>query len=318
MIEFMYTLSTALPVVFAALGAGIGQGLIGVKSLQAVNIQPYAAPEISRVSMIGMALTETSAILGGVVSILLVLDTSVPLNYEYASLGKIGIVFAIGLTSLIAGITSSLPAQAACLSVAKQPFFSNKILQLMLLTQSLTMTPNLFGFVIALFIQQKISTVSDLNSGLQLLAAGMVIGIGSIGPCIGLSRFAQAACSAVGVNRKCYGKIVPFTFACEAMIETPAIFSLLIAFLILSKNVIPNASSAIQGIAFIAAALCMSFSTIGTGVSAGKIGSAACKHIGNRPDSYSIISNIGFLALAMIDTFAIYGSIISLFLIYAI
>ena len=318
MIEFMYTASTALPIIFASLGAGIGQGLIGFKSLEAVNIQPYAAPEIGRVSMIGMALTETSAILGLVVSIMLILDTSVPLNYEYAALGKIGISLAIGLTSLVAGIASSLPAQAACLSVAKQPFFSNKILQLMLLTQSLTMTPNLFGFVIALFINAKIPMVNDLNSGLQLLAAGLVIGIGSIGPCIGLSQFAQAACTAIGVNRKSYGKIIPFTFACEAIIETPAIFSLLIAFLILNTDIIQSADS-IQGVGFIAAALCMSFSTIGTGFSAGKVGSAACKHIGNRPDNYSMISNIGFLALAMIDTFAIYGFIISgLILIYAI
>lgn len=317
MIEAFYTLSIAFPVVFAALGAGIGQGLIGIKSLQAMNIQPHAGVEINRIALIGMTLTETSAILGLVVSILLLLDTSIPVSYHYAAFGKIGIGLAIGLTGFVAGIASSLPAQAACLSVARQPFFSNKILQLMLLTQTVIMTPNIFGFLIALLINLKTQNVSDLNGGLQLLAAGLSIGIGSIGPCIGLSMFAAAACTAIGINRKAYGKILPFTFVCEAIIETPVIFSLLIALLILNVTVGPTTPE-LQGIAFIGAALCMGLSTIGTGISAGRVGSSACYQIGNAPGIYPIISKIGLLALAMIDTFAIYGFIISIILIYAI
>jgi F-type H+-transporting ATPase subunit c len=317
MIPLLYNLSTAFPVTFAALGAGIGQGLIGFKSLQAVDTQPHAATEIGRISLIGMALTETSAILGLVVSIMLLLDTSTPINYLYASYGKIGVSFAIGLTSLVAGIASSLPAQAACLSVARQPFFSNKILQLMLLTQSIIVTPNIFGFIIALLINMKIASVNDLNGGLQLLAAGISIGVGSIGPCIGLSLFAASACTAVGINRKSYSKILPFTFICEGIIETPVIFSLLIALLILNVDIISD-GSAIQGIALLSAALCMSLSTIGTGISAGRVGSAASQQIGNAPDIYPIVSKVGLLALAMIDTFAIYGFIIAIILIYAI
>lgn len=318
MIELMYTLSTAFPITLAALGAGIGQGLIGFKSLQAVNTQPHASGEIGRISLIGMALTETSAILGLVISIILLLNSSVPINYTYASYGKIGISFAIGLTSFIAGIASSLPAQAACFSVARQPFFSNKILQLMLLTQSIIVTPNIFGFIIALLINIKLSTVDSLNGGLQLLAAGISIGVGSIGPCIGLSLFAKSACTAIGRNRKSYNKILPFTFICEGIIETPVIFSLLIALLILNTNINSNESS-IQGIAFLAAALSMSLSTIGTGISAGRVGSAACKEIGKASDIYHIVSKVGLLALAMIDTFAIYGLIIAaIILVYAI
>lgn len=317
MIEIFYTISIALPIVLAALGTGIGQGLIGIKSLQAINIQPHASAEINRISLIGMTITETSAILGLVVSILLLLETSIPVNYEYASYGKIGIALAIGLTGLIAGIASSLPAQAACLSVAQQPFFSNKILQLMLITQTVIMTPNIFGFLIALLINLKTQSVDSLNGGLQLLAAGLSIGIGSIGPCIGLSLFAHAACTAIGLNRKSYSKILTFTLICEAIIETPVIFSLLIALLILSVE-ITSTTPELMGIAFIGSAVCMSLSTIGTGISAGRVGSTTCKHIGNNPETYPILSKVCLLALAMIDTFAIYGFIIAIILIYAI
>lgn len=317
MIEIFYLISVAIPVTLSALGAGIGQGMIGIKSLKAIDIQPHNAAEINKISLIGMTMTETAAILGLVVSIMLLLDSSIPMNYHYASYGKIGIAAAIGLTGFIAGIASSLPAQAACLSVARQPFFSNKILQLMLVTQTLIMTPNVFGFIIALLISMKVPYVVDMNGGLQLLAAGLVIGIGSIGPCIGLSQFAAASCRAIGINRKAYSKILPFTFVCQAIIETPIIFSLLIALLIWNIEIVPT-SSAIKGLSLLAAAICMSLSTIGTGLSAGKTGSAACEQIGKNPEAISIISKVGFFALAMIDTFAIYGFIVSIILIYAL
>ena len=317
MIEMLYVISIGLPVTLSALGAGIGQGMIGITALKAIDVQPHSAPEINKLSLIGMTMTETSAILGLVVSIMLLLDNSIPVNYYYASYGKFGIALAIGLTGFIAGYASSLPAQAACMSVARQPFFSNKILQLMLVTQTLIMTPNVFGFIIALLINMKTPFIFDLNSGLHMLAAGLVIGVGSIGPCIGLSNFAAAACTAIGVNRKSYAKILPFTFVCQAIIETPIIFSLLVALLIWNIH-IDATSSAIKGLSLVAAAICMSLSTLGTGLSAGKTGAAACQQIGKYPEATSMISKVGFLALAMIDTFAIYGFIISIILIYAL
>lgn len=313
----MYILSIAFPVTMSALGAGIGQGLIGLKAVQAMDIQPSAASEINKISTVGLSMTETAAILGLVISIILNFDTSIPLDYQSAALGRIGIGIAIGLSGLVAGIASSLPAQAACLSAARQPFFANKILQLMLLTQTVIMTPNIFGFIIALLINIKIATVSNMNEGLQMLAAGLSIGIGSIGPCIGLSLFAYSACTAIGINRKSYSKILPFTFISEAIIETPVIFSFLVSLLILNVHVAATAPI-MQGICFIAASIAMSFCTIGTGISAGKTGSAACDQIGNSPEHYSMISKIGLLSLAMIDTFAIYGFIIAIILIYTI
>jgi len=318
MVELFHIISIALPISLAALGAGIGQGLIGIQAIQAINLQPRAISEIRKISVVGLSLTETSAILGLVISILMLLNSQAPTtDCYYASLGRIGIGLAIGLTGIAAGIASSFPAQAACLSTARQPFFSNKILQLMLITQTIIMTPNIFGFIIALLINTKITDISNLNEGLQMLSAGLVMGLGSIGPCIGLSLFAQAACTAIGANRKSYGKVLTFAFICQAIIETPIIFSFLISLLIFYVKVLPGASF-IKGITFITSACCMGLSTIGTGISAGKTGSSACLQIGNKPNSSAKISQVGLLSLAMIDTFAIFGFIIATMLLYAI
>src|SRR3990167_1535898 len=111
MLEMMYTFSIAIPVTMTALGAGIGQGLIGVYAIKAMDIQPTASTEINRASTIGLSLTETAAIFGLVISIMLNFDTTIPQNYESAALGRLGMTIAIGLSGFIAGIVSSLPAQ---------------------------------------------------------------------------------------------------------------------------------------------------------------------------------------------------------------
>lgn len=315
MIELMYTITVAIPITLSAIGVGIGQGFIGIKALQAIHTQPSASTDITKVSIIGMALTETAAILGSVISIILLLSKSIPLDITYASLGRIGIALAIGISGFVAGIASSLPAQASCTTIARQPFFASKVMNLMLITQTLIMTPNIFGFLVSLLINNHIATATTLNQGLQLLAAGLSIGLGSIGPSIGLSLFAYTACQAVGINRKAYGKILSFTFISEAIIETPLIFSLLVSLSILTIPITPE-TSAIKGIAFLSAAICMGISTLGTGFSSGKTGSAATLQIAANPEQSSMISKVAMLALAMIDTFAIYGLLTAMMLIF--
>jgi F-type H+-transporting ATPase subunit c len=322
MIEALYTLSVAIPVTLSALGTSIGQGLIGKKALHAIDIQPHASHEIRNASLVGIAITETAAVLGLVVSIFLYNDLQIiPASYYYASIARLGIGIAIGVTGLVAGITSSFPAQAACISVSRQPFFSANIINIMIMTQTVIMTPNLFGFIIALFIRQKFIDITNLTEALQLLTTGMVIGFGSIGPSIGLSLFTQGVCTAIGINRKVYKEIVPFSFVGQAVIETPIILSLVTALFIMNSTVtLPTDPSELtmQAIIFIAATICMVLSTIGTGISAGKTGAAACIQIGNNIEEYGKISQISFLCLAMIDTFAIFGFIVATMLLYTI
>lgn len=314
MIEVFYTLANAFPVICGALGIGIGQGLTGKAALQAMNSQPSATQEISKMMLIGAALIETAAILASVIAFMLLFDNQPSLNIEADALAKIGIALAIGISSLVCGIVASFPAQAACISLARQPFMSTKILNLMLITQTLIMTPNIFGFLIALLIKNQLHTLVTFEQGLQMLAAGISIGVGSIGPAIGLSMFAASACTAIGINKKAYSKIISFTFLSEAIIETSLIFALLVSLSIVSLT---EPITWLKAVALCSAACCMGVSTFGTGLSAGRTSSTACMQIAYHPEQYSSLSKISMLALAMIDTFAIYGLLIALMLIFA-
>jgi F-type H+-transporting ATPase subunit c len=311
MIEALYIIFSMIPAIFATLGTSIGQGLIGRVALQAMHKQPEAANNIAKVCIIGIAITETAAIMGFVISILLLATDLHSIEFlEWAIFGIAGIAAAVGISGLCAGIASALPAMAACRSLARQPFHQAKLLNLMLITQTLIMTPNIFSVFIALLIKGQLATVNNFNGALKLLSSGLCLGLGCIGPSIGLCLFAFAACNALGINKKAYGKIITFTFICEAIIETPMIFSLLISLIILTTEIIPM--SDLQGWQFLAAALCMGLSTISPGINSGRTGASACNNIALHLDQYPSLSKITMLALAMIDSFAIYGLLISI------
>lgn len=63
----------ALSTVCAALGVSIGQGFTTQAAFNAINRQPATQPDISRTTLLALALIETSAILGLLVSFLLFL-----------------------------------------------------------------------------------------------------------------------------------------------------------------------------------------------------------------------------------------------------
>lgn len=312
MTDTIYILIILIPLILSTLGTSIGQGLIGKQALQSMLKQPQAADNISKLCIISTAITDTAGILGLVISILLINDLD-RMHTVYSIYAIIGIACAMGISGLFAGIASAFPAIASCQSLARQPFLQTKILNLMLITQTLIMTPNIFSFLVSLLIKSKIAETQSFAQALQLLASGISVGFGCIGPSIGLSLFAYTACQAIGVNKKAFGKILTFTFICEAIIETPAIFALLISLMILNTKI--NPESALQGWQFIAAALCISLSTIAPGINSGRTAKAACNQIAFYPDSYPNMTKITMLALVMIDSFAIYGLLIAIIMI---
>ena len=297
-----------------SIGVGIGEGLTGKAALEAINIQPQARNEITKTAILGMALIETAAIISFVVAMLLLFETAPP-NPQYANLAKLGIAIAIGFPGFLLGLVSASPARQACFAIARQPFFAQKILRFMLVTQSIIQTPIIFGFIIAMFIKDQAAYAQTLNDSLRLIASGLAIGLGSVGPAIALAHFAKTACKSLGVNRKAYGKIFSFTLLSQAIIETPIIFAFIISLLLIILK--PTTVNPIKGLAFLASALCIGLGTIGPGISSGRVAAAACKEIAHTPEADSQLRRISILGQGIIDTCAIYALLIALLLLFA-
>ena len=298
-----------------SLGTGIGGGKATIKALDAVNRSPKSFPEIFRALIIGLALIETSAILGIVMGLVLIFGQPLESSHNiYITLSEVGIACALGITGGIVGLLSSLPVQEAVYAISRQPFFSNKILNTMLLTQSIVQTPVIFGFLIALFIRGQLDTVASYANGIRLIAAGLCIGIGSIGPTIGLARFAKIANRCISFNRAAYSTLMPFIFISQAIIETPIIFSVLVTIILLFTPVKPN-NEFLGALSCIATAFCAALGTLGPGISSGKIASAACEEIALNHENSSIISRTSILGQGIIDAAAMYALLVALIII---
>ena len=306
----LYFITIALVIAITSVAVGLGESLISIQAIKCIDIQPAAKTEINKAALLGIALTETSAIIALVVAIILFSKTT--LN-AYASLPLLGIALAIILPGFTAGWYSAQPISNACQSIMRQPFFSHKIINVMLITTSFIQTPVIFGFIITLFIFYKIPDCTNMTTSIQLFASGLAIGLGSIGSIIGLSHYASAACASICYNRNTYFRIITFTFISQALIETPVIFALIIALLILNTNT--DSANLTTNIALICAALCTAISNIAPGIGSGKTAASACHQITINPEQYSNISKASLIAQGMLDSFAIYGWAISLFIL---
>jgi F-type H+-transporting ATPase subunit c len=305
--------SIGLSIGMNSLGAGIGEGMVGYAAIKASNRQPQAHGDIMRIALIGTALIETSAIVGIFISFMLLIGLN-PTYYQ--SVAQLGIALAICISGLIIGIVSAFPIQEAVYAVSRQPFFSQKILGLTIVTQALVQTPIIFGFIIALIIQAQLVHTDCLADALRLIASGLCIGLGSVGPAIGLAIFSKAACYAIGLHRELYKPLFSFTLISQTLVETPVIFAFLISLMILFFIPHLGEEQSLAGIAVIAAALATGLGTFGPAISSGSTAAAACKAIAQNPESQSLISRTSLFTQALIETCTIYAVLVSIALLF--
>lgn len=298
----------------AAIGVSIGQAIAGRGAQQAMNRQPAAHTEIMRVALIGMVMLETIALLATAMAVWLFFETDpTTISFE-GSLAHLGIAGAIGLPALFLGISSGFPARQACLAVARQPFFSQRIQQMLLITLSMAQTPMLFGFVISFFIKNGALGISNITQSLQLIATGLAMGIGSIGPAIGLTQFSSAACTSIGINKSIFGQMRLFALVSQTFIETPILFALVASLAILIKPVTDTSPLSV-GLVLIAAALCTGIGTLAPSLSSSTIAGKAATTMALNPMLASSVSRMSLLGQVFTDTCALYPLLVCLLLL---
>lgn len=313
-ISLIHYITIGITVALPSLGVAIGQALASKMVIRAINKQPAAHNELSRVFFISMALSETAAVLSTLMGVILVLG---PVTNSFGVIAQLGASLAITIPAFVVGIASAAPSSQAFKAIARQPLFGKKIMNLVLISQAILQTPVVFGLVIGWIIQQQIAHVITIAEALKLCASGITLALGSIGPTIGIAYFAQQACKSAGTNRAAYNEILSFTFLSQAMIETPILFSLVVS-LMLAFVSVPTTAGLFTGIVYLLAAFTVGCSTLGTGISSGRVARAACEQIGKNVQLYSTLSRASILGQTLIDTNAIYGLIIALLMIFTL
>lgn len=313
MAELIYLMIVMLIVVVTAFSVGLGSSRAAQQAVQAINMQPAAQAEISKATTLGLALTETTAVLGLALGLYLVLRPLAPTaDPFYGALAHLALLLALGLPGFVAGYVSAAPLGAAAYAVARQPFTTGKIINLLLITLSFVQTPVILGFVISAWAHLQAASCTSFPSALKIIAAGLAIGLGSVGPIIGLAHFARGANQAIGMNRTLYSKIFSFTFISAALIETPFIFALIIAIVILQH---PATLTNLQSWACLAGAIAVGLSNLMPGLSSGRTATAACLELAKQPELYAQLSKTSIVVQSFIDSLALYGWIVALLLV---
>lgn len=214
-----------------AIGAGVGEGYIAMKAVQALGRQPKASDKLVRTMLIGQAVTETSGVFALVIALILIGKTESTNVMHGFSLIAAGI--AIGFGTLGSGVGSGLTAGAACEGIGRNPENSNTILFCMFLGQAVCDTPAIFALTISFILIFLAPASGGLVEVAALMGAGISIGIGAIGSGLGDGLVARSANKAVGRNPKNLAIITRTMFIGQVVTETVVINALIVSLILI-------------------------------------------------------------------------------------
>ena len=236
------------------LGSGYGLGHAAGGALRAMARQPARQPEVFRYMLVGQAITETPAIFSLVVSLLLFFSADKTLEAPW-SLAQTSAFLAagicIGAGAIGSGIGSGVVAKEALEGMSKNPSSHGQILMLMLVGQAWAQTGVIFALVVSMVLLglggfAGLSSASDyhlwglipisggeLVSAARYLGSGIAMGFGAIGSSLGIALAGGSACQSTAIYPEAAGRVKTAYFIGSATAQSPSIFSLIIALILL-------------------------------------------------------------------------------------
>ncbi len=139
-------IGAGLAVGLAGLWVGIGEGIIAKKSLEIMGKNPDLSGTFLVLTILGIALTESAAIYGLIVSLQIIgLDPATT-----ASGAAIGAGTAVGAAGLWVGAGQGMLVSWAMESIRRNPAIKGKIMTFMVLFLALVESAAIYGLIIAL------------------------------------------------------------------------------------------------------------------------------------------------------------------------
>ncbi|NOZ20242.1 MAG: ATP synthase F0 subunit C [Planctomycetes bacterium] len=235
---FLHAFAASAPLLSAgfalgcgAVGCGVGAGYIASHAARGTSRQPAVAGPLLRTMLIGQAISETPGIFALVIGLLLIFRAPDP--YLAQSFAFMGAGLAVGLSALGSGLGASIAGGRACEAIARQPKAENRVALTMLLGQSIATSPSIFGFVIALLLGLIQYESNSVVRSMALLGAGISMGMGAIGPGLGIGIAGGEASTSVGMNSRASGTINRVLLIGAAVSESTSIYSFVVALLMM-------------------------------------------------------------------------------------
>jgi len=302
---------------FGGIGAAIGMGNAAGQAGESIMRQPEQQGPMLRTMLIGQAVGGSPSIFALVIGFLILLIPSTTLKAEGLHLAAvaIGAGLSIGLGCFGSGFGCGWPAGAACDGVARNPRRSGPIVQGMVIGQAVAQSPSIFATVVSLILL-FVGVGSPGWAGMGIcIGAGLAMGAGAFGPGIGSGSAAGGAVRGMSCWPLSHGLTVRTMLIGQAVCQTPAIFGMLVAFILIfaSKNLEPGVIGFAKAFG---AAIAVGFGGVGPGIGSGTAADYGCDATAARPERGALILRTMLIGQAVSQSTAIYGLIIALALLY--
>lgn len=157
----------------------------------------------------------------------------------------------------------------------------------------------------------EVKTIVTLSA---YLGAGLSVGLGALGAGIGTGLTAAEAVKSISRQAKAQATIFKTMLIGQAVIESSAIFALVIAILLLFGDFSVNNPG--MAFAFLGAGISMGLGAISSGLGTGFTSAKTCSTLGKRPDIGNMLIGNMLVGQAVAETSAIFSLVVAILLIF--
>jgi F0F1-type ATP synthase membrane subunit c/vacuolar-type H+-ATPase subunit K len=239
-------------------------------------------------------------------------DTSIFFNAS----NFIGAGLAIGFGAIGAALGEGYTAGIASEGLSQRPEKSGEVVRNMLVGQAIAESAAIFALVVAIILMfTRPETVSFFHFSWAAIGAGLSMGLAAIGSGAGSGLPGGAACAGMVRQPGNSGKILTTMLIGSAVCQTPAVFGMVIAFLLIyidftSMPLHPGWA------ALLGAGLATGLSSIGPGLGNGLTAEGAVTGIARHPETQTETTRSMLIAMSVSQSTVIYGFLISLMLLF--
>lgn len=290
--DFLNYVWPGLAVGLAGIWVAIGQGILAKKAMEVMAKTPSMATYFLTVTILGIALVESAVIYGLVVAFGL-------LGAEGLGLfSSIWAGAAIGLTGLGAGWGEGLLIAGALSAMSRNPEIKGKIMTYMVLFVALVEVTAIYGLLVSFrIINGEVENVAHLG-------AGLAIGLAGVGVAIWRGFLSQESLVVMGKNPRNINNVLTVSILGTALVESAAIYALIISFKILNTVGLSMAAS-------LSAWFAIGLAGLGVGLWEGLLIKGAIAAMNKAPEMRGKLMAYMVLFVALIEVVAIYGFIIT-------
>jgi ATP synthase F0 subunit c len=222
---------------------------------------------------------------------------------------------AMGLGAVGAAIGEGYTAAQANLAVSRNPKISGDVFKNMLVGQAVAESASIFALVVAILLLFLDKGDPTLLKAAALFGAGLSMGFGAVGSGVGSGFPGGQACLGISRQPAVTSKLTTNMLIGSAVCQTPAIFSMVVALMLLFMD-FSNAPLHPTWAALVGAGLSTGLAAIGSGYGGGMAAGASCQGVARQPEAVGNITTIMLVGQAVAQTPSIFGLLVSFILMF--